>query len=117
MPGDKVNRLGISYVALQVSATVWNVNSAPEWTPNYWGLLPCGTQAPAPTRTTAPAPAPAPASTACAGEAWVGSQRYMPGDRVQRYGVSYVANALSATVWNVNSPPESTRIYWDLVQC
>jgi len=41
MPGDRVNRLGLSYVALPMSANVWNVNSAPEWTRTLWDLTKC----------------------------------------------------------------------------
>jgi len=41
MPGDKVLRLGTYYVALDISATQWNVNSPPEWTPSYWGTTTC----------------------------------------------------------------------------
>jgi hypothetical protein len=40
-PGNKVTRLGKYYVATELSASVWNVNSAPEWTPNYWALTTC----------------------------------------------------------------------------
>lgn len=36
MPGDAVWRHGQMYVATRLSARVWNVNSPPEWTPNYW---------------------------------------------------------------------------------
>lgn len=36
MPGDAVWRHGQIYVATRLSARVWNVNSPPEWTPNYW---------------------------------------------------------------------------------
>jgi hypothetical protein len=36
MPGDAVWRHGEMYVATRLSARVWNVNSPPEWTPNYW---------------------------------------------------------------------------------
>ena len=36
MPGDAVWRHGQVYVATRLSARVWNVNSPPEWTPNYW---------------------------------------------------------------------------------
>jgi hypothetical protein len=40
-PGNRVTRLGKYYVATELSASVWNVNSAPEWTPNYWALTTC----------------------------------------------------------------------------
>jgi hypothetical protein len=36
MPGDAVRRNGEVYVARGVSSRVYNVNSPPEWTPNYW---------------------------------------------------------------------------------
>ena len=36
MPGQVVRRHGNLYIATDVSASVWNVNSPPEWTPNYW---------------------------------------------------------------------------------
>ena len=35
-PGEVVWRRGSLYIAARVSAHVWNVNSPPEWTPNYW---------------------------------------------------------------------------------
>jgi hypothetical protein len=41
MPGDAVWRGGTLYVATGVSAHVWNVNSPPEWTPNYWVQATC----------------------------------------------------------------------------
>jgi hypothetical protein len=41
LPGDRVTRLGKYYVALPISATAWNQNSPPEWTPSYWALTPC----------------------------------------------------------------------------
>ena|SRR5438105_2494844 len=41
MPGDAVWRNGHLYVATDVSARVWNVNSPPEWTPNYWVRARC----------------------------------------------------------------------------
>jgi len=36
MPGQLVRRQGNLYIATDVSAAVWNVNSPPEWTPSYW---------------------------------------------------------------------------------
>ena len=36
MPGQVVRRQGNLYIATDVSAAVWNVNSPPEWTPSYW---------------------------------------------------------------------------------
>jgi non-ribosomal peptide synthetase component E (peptide arylation enzyme) len=41
MPGDAVRRKGEVYVATQVSRHVYNVNSPPEWTPNYWAPARC----------------------------------------------------------------------------
>jgi hypothetical protein len=41
LPGDAVWRHGHVYVATRVSAHVWNVNSPPEWTPNYWKPVRC----------------------------------------------------------------------------
>ena len=41
MPGDMVTRLGSAYTATQQSATSWNENSPPEWTPNYWDKGSC----------------------------------------------------------------------------
>jgi Domain of unknown function (DUF1929)/Glyoxal oxidase N-terminus/Kelch motif len=39
--GESVTRLGKNYIAKVVGASVWNVNSAPEWTPSYWGPTTC----------------------------------------------------------------------------
>ncbi|TFZ06127.1 hypothetical protein EZ313_05650 [Ramlibacter henchirensis] len=36
MPGQVVRRHGELWVARRVSARVWNENSPPEWTPQYW---------------------------------------------------------------------------------
>src|SRR4051812_38219267 len=36
MPGQVVRRQGKLYAATDVSSRVYNVNSPPEWTPNYW---------------------------------------------------------------------------------
>ena len=36
MPGQVVWRKGSLWVAKHVSARVWNENSPPEWTPQYW---------------------------------------------------------------------------------
>jgi hypothetical protein len=41
MPGATVWRNGSLYVATGVSSSVWNVNSPPEWTPNYWAPATC----------------------------------------------------------------------------
>ena len=41
MPGDVVWRKGDLFVARRVSARVWNVNSPPEWTPQYWSPAVC----------------------------------------------------------------------------
>jgi hypothetical protein len=39
--GESVTRLGKNYIAKVVGASVWNVNSAPEWTLSYWGPTTC----------------------------------------------------------------------------
>jgi hypothetical protein len=39
LPGDAVRRNGDVYVARRISERVYNVNSPPEWTPNYWREL------------------------------------------------------------------------------
>ena len=41
MPGQVVRRHGDLYVARRVSARVWNENSPPEWTPQYWAYAEC----------------------------------------------------------------------------
>ena len=41
MPGQLVRRQGNLYVAKRVSARVWNENSPPEWTPQYWAYAEC----------------------------------------------------------------------------
>ena len=41
MPGQMVRRQGNLFVAKRVSARVWNVNSPPEWTPQYWAYAEC----------------------------------------------------------------------------
>lgn len=41
MPGQVVRRQGNLFVAKRVSARVWNVNSPPEWTPQYWAWAEC----------------------------------------------------------------------------
>lgn len=41
LPGDAVRRKGEVYVATEVSRHVYNVNSPPEWTPNYWAPARC----------------------------------------------------------------------------
>ena len=41
MPGQLVRRQGNLYVARRASARVWNVNSPPEWTPQYWAYAEC----------------------------------------------------------------------------
>ncbi len=40
-PGQAVWRKGRLYVAKGVSRSVYNVNSPPEWTPNYWARARC----------------------------------------------------------------------------
>jgi hypothetical protein len=41
MPGESVRRKGEVYVATETSRHVYNVNSPPEWTPNYWAPARC----------------------------------------------------------------------------
>jgi hypothetical protein len=41
LPGEAVWRNGKLYVARGVSRSVYNVNSPPEWTPNYWAQARC----------------------------------------------------------------------------
>ena len=41
MPGDVVWRNGELYQARRISAEVFNENSPPEWTPNYWRPTRC----------------------------------------------------------------------------
>jgi hypothetical protein len=41
MPGEVVRRKGEVYVATETSRHVFNVNSPPEWTPNYWAPAHC----------------------------------------------------------------------------
>lgn len=41
MPGDAVWRHGQLFLARRVSAHVWNQNSPPEWTPNFWRPARC----------------------------------------------------------------------------
>ena len=41
MPGETVRRHGEFYMARRISGHVWNVNSPPEWTPNYWRPVQC----------------------------------------------------------------------------
>ena len=40
-PGQAVWRKGEVYVATEASRHVYNVNSPPEWTPNYWAPARC----------------------------------------------------------------------------
>lgn len=54
---------------------------------------------------------------ACRARAWNPEARYFPGERVWRNGDMYVATRLSASVWNVNSPPEWTPNYWVPARC
>lgn len=53
----------------------------------------------------------------CGAPGWDPQVRYMPGQAVWREGSLYVATALSASVWNVNSPPEWTPNYWVPARC
>ena len=41
MPGETVSRKGEVYIATETSRHVYNVNSPPEWTPNYWAPARC----------------------------------------------------------------------------
>ena len=41
LPGETVRRKGEVYVATETSRHVYNVNSPPEWTPNYWAPARC----------------------------------------------------------------------------
>ena len=41
MPGEVVRRKGEFYVATERSRHVYNENSPPEWTPNYWAHARC----------------------------------------------------------------------------
>jgi hypothetical protein len=41
MPGDTVWRNGELFQARRISQRVYNVNSPPEWTPNYWVQVRC----------------------------------------------------------------------------
>ena len=54
---------------------------------------------------------------ACRATAWNPNARYWPGQTVWRNGEVYVATGLSASVWNVNSPPEWTPNYWAPTNC
>lgn len=54
---------------------------------------------------------------ACRAARWDPEARYWPGERVWRKGEVYVATRLSASVWNVNSPPEWTPSYWAPAHC
>jgi hypothetical protein len=54
---------------------------------------------------------------ACRAPAWHPEARYWPGQQVRRHGTVYVATRLSASVWNVNSPPEWTPNYWRATNC
>lgn len=54
---------------------------------------------------------------ACRAATWNPNVRYRPGHQVSRNGMVYVATGISATVWNVNSPPEWTPNYWVPANC
>ena len=41
LPGEVARRNGEVYVATEASRHVYNVNSPPEWTPNYWAPARC----------------------------------------------------------------------------
>jgi hypothetical protein len=53
----------------------------------------------------------------CHARGWNPEVRYLPGERVWRNGELYVARRVSASVWNVNSPPEWTPSYWRPARC
>lgn len=53
----------------------------------------------------------------CGAPGWDPQVRYLPGQAVWRDGSLYVATPLSASVWNVNSPPEWTPNYWLPARC
>jgi hypothetical protein len=55
--------------------------------------------------------------SACRAPRWNPDVRYMPGQAVWRHGTLYLATRLSASVWNVNSPPEWTPTYWVPARC
>ncbi len=74
--------------------------------------IPVAAPAPAPAPTPVAAPAPAPATTA--GTAWNSTTRYAAGTVVSHLGKTYTATALSATAWNVNSPPDQSATLWSL---
>ncbi|MGZ5179903.1 MAG: hypothetical protein ACXWC2_05470 [Ramlibacter sp.] len=42
MPGQVVWQAGSLWIARGRSASVWNENSPPEWTPSYWAPAVCG---------------------------------------------------------------------------
>ena len=65
----------------------------------------------------APQPRYAQADAGCAAPRWNPDKRYMPGQVVRRQGTLYVATGVSASVWNVNSPPEWTPSYWVPATC
>lgn len=54
---------------------------------------------------------------ACRAPVWDPNARYMPGQVVWRRGRLYIASNVSASVWNVNSPPEWTPNYWVPARC
>jgi hypothetical protein len=53
----------------------------------------------------------------CGAPRWDPQERYMPGQVVWRHGALYMARGVSASVWNVNSPPEWTPQYWRPAHC
>jgi hypothetical protein len=55
--------------------------------------------------------------SSCRAPGWDPNARYMPGQRVWHNGYLFVATPLSASVWNVNSPPEWTPGYWAPARC
>jgi hypothetical protein len=101
MPGDQVSRLGATYTATALSASVWNVNSPPEWTPTYWSKT-------AACSTAAPAPAPA----TCSSSTWVQGQYYAAGSIVVYGGSTYVAKYA-----NPGYNPTISTYYWAPKAC
>ena len=58
-----------------------------------------------------------PWQASCSAPRWDPNARYMPGQTVWRHHTLYAARRVSASVWNVNSPPEWTPNYWAAVSC
>jgi hypothetical protein len=116
-PGEIVSRLGKLYVATELSATIWNENSPPEWTPSLWALTACTTPAPSPTPAPTPSPAPAPnptpapSPTCPQASTWKNGTAYSTGTIV-----SYNGRLYQATSSNKNKVPTDTR-FWVRYLC